>query len=77
MSMIYPEEVMKMIPIMLDAHKISEILGISYEAALAFVKFSGIDYVKVGRSYRVSEEKLAAFLRQKGQIVIDLKDDIL
>lgn len=65
-----------MIPIMLDAHKISEILGISYEAALAFVKFSGIDYVKVGRSYRVSEEKLAAFLRQKGQIVVDLKDDI-
>ena len=66
-----------MVPKMLTAHDIAQILGISYEAALAFVKFSSIDYVKVGRSYRVSEEKLAAFLRQKGQIIVDLKDDIM
>ena len=66
-----------MVPKMLTPREISEILGISYEAALAFIKYSSIDYIKVGRSYRVSEEKLAAFLRQKGQIAVDLKDNIL
>ena len=53
-----------MSPVMLSPRKIAEILSVSYEAALAFIKYSGIDYVKVGRSYRVAEEKLNAFLKR-------------
>jgi len=62
---------------MLDAHDVAEILGISYEAALAFIKYSGIDYIKVGRSYRVAEDKLNAYLMQKGQVSVALTEDIL
>ena len=51
---------------------IAEILQISYETALAFVKYSGIEYIKVGRQYRVSEAKLAAFLSKKGNSIVDL-----
>lgn len=63
-------------PEMLTPKEVAEILKISYEAALAFVKYSGIDYVKVGRQYRVSEEKLKAFLMRKGHTVVDITEPI-
>lgn len=62
---------------MLTARDIAKILKISYEAALAFIKRSGIPYLKVGRSYRVSKDNLTAFLNQKGQIIIDLTECII
>ena len=58
---------------MLTPHQIADILQISYDSALAFVRYSGIDYIKIGRQYRVSSEKLEAFLKQKGKITIDLE----
>ena len=63
---------MEKLPRMLSPREVAKILGISYEAALAFIRYSGIDYIKVGRQYRVSEEKLAAFLAQKGQREVNL-----
>jgi len=66
-----------MAPKMLTPHEIAEILGISYEAALAFIKYSGIDHLRIGRCYRVAEDKLTAFLLQKGHVTVDLKQDIL
>ena len=57
---------------MLTPKDISGILSISYESALAFIKRSGIDYIMVGRQYRVSEEKLKRFLSKSGSIVVDL-----
>lgn len=66
-----------MIPRMLSPREVAKILGISYEAALAFIKYSTIDYIKVGRSYRVAEDKLTEFLLQEGQILVELKEDIL
>lgn len=65
-----------MIPRMLSPREVAEVLGISYEAALAFIKYSEIDFVKVGRSYRVAEDKLTEFLLQKGQVFVDLKEDV-
>ena len=59
---------------LLTPRDVAEILQVSYEAALAFIRCSGIDYVKIGRQYRVSEEKLEAYLRKKGKIHIDLND---
>ncbi len=41
---------------------VAELLKISYDKALDFVKFSGVEYVKIGRQYRVSDQKLDAFL---------------
>lgn len=36
-------------PKMLTPREVAEILKISYDTALAFVKYSGVDYLKVGR----------------------------
>lgn len=62
-------------PEMLTPREVAEILKISYEAALAFIKYSGIDYHKIGNQYRVSAEKLRAFLNKKGPIYTDLTGD--
>ena len=61
-----------MMPTMLSPHDIAKILNVSYETALAFVRYSGVDYIKVGRQYRVSQSKLEAFLSKKGLIEVDL-----
>ena len=62
-----------MIDRMLTPKEVAEVLQLNYETALAFIKYSGIDYLRVGRQYRVSEEKLRAFLARKGRIIVDLE----
>lgn len=66
-----PVEVVKTVK-MLTPKDIAEIFGISYESALAFVKNSGIDYIRVGRQYRVSEDKLKRFISRGGSVSVDL-----
>ena len=60
------------VPKMLTPKDVAKILKIGYEAALAFIKYSGIDYHKIGNQYRVSAEKLQAFLNKKGPTYTDL-----
>ena len=59
-------------PEMLTPREVAEILKIGYEAALSFIKYSGIDYHRIGNQYRVSSEKLRAFLNRKGPVHTDL-----
>lgn len=59
-------------PEMLTPREVAAILKISYEAALAFIRYSGIDYHRIGNQYRVSAEKLRTFLNRKGPIHTDL-----
>jgi excisionase family DNA binding protein len=66
---------MNPLPVMLTPHDVADILKVSYETALEFIKYSGIDYIKVGRQYRVSKDKLTAFLQKKGHTIIDLEQD--
>lgn len=47
---------------LLTPYDIAELLQISYEKALAFIKYSGVKHIQLGRQYRVSEKALAAFL---------------
>lgn len=42
--------------------EVAEMLKISYDKALEFIKYSGVEYVQIGRQYRVLESKLNAFL---------------
>ena len=58
----------------LTPQEIADILKISYESALAFIKCSGIDYLTVGNQYRVVESKFNVFLSQKGHIEISLNE---
>lgn len=59
-------------PTMLSPRDIAEILNVSYETALAFVRYSGIEYVQIGRQYRVAANKLEAFLLRKGNTIVDI-----
>lgn len=61
---------------LLTPKEVAEILQVSYDSALAFVKYSGVDYLQVGRQYRVSEDKLRAFLNKKGQVTVDLNEPL-
>lgn len=54
----------------LTAKEIAKILRISYHAALDFIRHSGIDYIKIGSQYRVSEDKFYAFVAAKGTKII-------
>lgn len=55
---------------LLTPREVAKVLEVSYEVALAFIKYSGIDYIKVGRQYRISEDKLLAFLSKRGKVVV-------
>lgn len=61
-----------MMPEMLTPKEVAEILKIGYEAALSFIKYSGVDYHRIGNQYRISAEKLRAFLNKKGPTFTDL-----
>lgn len=56
----------------LTPQDIADILLISYESALAFIKQSGIDYWQIGRQYRVSKETFETFMKRKGQWIVSL-----
>lgn len=57
---------------MLTPHDVADILKVSYETALEFIKYSGIDYIKIGHQYRISRDKLTTFLQKRGHTIIDL-----
>ncbi len=67
---------MTALPNLLTPREVAALLKISYDQALAFIKYSGIDYIQVGRQYRVDEGKLRAFLSQKGGVTVNLKAPI-
>ena len=56
----------------LTAEDISKILKISYVNALSFITYSGVDYITVGRKYRVLQSKFEAFVSKKGNIQVYL-----
>ena len=61
-------------PEMLTPKEVAKIMKVNYETALAFIRLSGMDYVKVGRQYRVSRQKLEAFLNKKGITLVSLDE---
>lgn len=62
--------------VFLTPKEVAGLLKISYDSALAFVKYSGVDHIKVGRQYRVSEAKLRTFLMKKGTITVDISEKL-
>lgn len=55
--------------------EIADILSISYEQALSFIKYSGIVYVRIGRLYRVNKDVLHKFLSGKKPIIVDVNEN--
>jgi excisionase family DNA binding protein len=52
----------------LTVQEVAEMLKISYDKALDFIKYSGVEYVQIGRQYRVQESRLQAFLYPPKQV---------
>ena len=50
---------------LLTVKEVAEILKVSYETALNFVKYSGITYINVGKQYRVSEKDFENYIKIK------------
>ena len=55
--------------------EIADILRVSYEKALMFIKYSGIVYVRIGRQYRVNKNVLHKFLSGKEPIIVDVNEN--
>lgn len=53
------------------AFEIADILNICYANALSFIKYSGIQYIKIGRSYRVQKDVFYDFIDSHKEINID------
>lgn len=64
------------LPNYLTPREIADLLQISYDNALGFIKYSGVKYVRLGRQYRVEERDLINFLAQNDNIVVDLQTPI-
>lgn len=58
---------------MLTPREVAEVLQVNYETALAFIRYSGIAYTKVGNRYRVAEDHLRAFLLRQGHKDVPLQ----
>lgn len=56
----------------MTARDIAELLQITYPTALSFIKYSGVRYLKVGKSYRVLASDLIEFLETTDNTDIDL-----
>ena len=60
-------------PELLTVKEVAELLKVSYETALMYVKQAGLS-IKVGRQYRVPKDKLAAHIsKQTAGLPIPLK----
>lgn len=51
-------------PELLTVKEVADILKVSYETALEYIKLNNLA-IKVGRQYRVSREKLSAHLNKQ------------
>jgi hypothetical protein len=56
----------------LTAHDIAKLLSISYVNALNFIKYSNINYIKIGNQYRVATDVFQKFTHSKGNIIVNL-----
>lgn len=55
--------------------EVATILRMSYEKALAFIKYSGVVYVQIGRQYLVRKDVLDKFLSSTHPIIIDISEN--
>lgn len=50
---------------LLTPQQIAEILQVSYDTALGFVKYSGVPFIMVGKQYRVPQTEFYRFIETK------------
>ena len=55
-----------------NARDITKIMGICYAKALAFIKYSGITYIRINRTYLVEKSIFERFLSETKTVEIEL-----
>lgn len=55
-----------------SASDLTKIMGICYAKALAFIKYSGIHYIRINRTYLVSKNTFDTFIKESKNIHIDV-----
>jgi len=60
------------LPDVLDARDIANVLGIGYIKALKLIRYGGMNYLQLGRAYKVSKQNFTDWLNCKKPTVIDL-----
>lgn len=58
----------------INTQDIADVLGICYAKALDFIKYSGINYIKIGRTYLVSAEKFDKFINRDENIIVNCEE---
>ncbi len=57
----------------MNTRQISDYIGMCYVKTLDFIKYSGIKYIKIGRTYFIKKETLDKFLNDN----IDINSEII
>lgn len=52
----------------MNTRQISDYIGMCYAKTLDFIKYSGIKYIKIGRTYFIEKETLDKFLHDNTDI---------
>lgn len=55
-----------------NARDVSQVMGICYAKALAFIKYSGITYIRINRTYLVEKSVFNNFVSETKRIEIEL-----
>lgn len=59
-------------PDVLDAKDVSKVLGIGYVKALRLIQYGDMNYIKVGRTYKVSKQNFVNWLNCPEPKIIEL-----
>lgn len=54
----------------LTPKEVARLLKISYVRTLDFIKYSGIQYIKIGNQYRVTQMAFDKFMNSKNNIIV-------
>lgn len=54
----------------LTPKEVARLLKISYVRALDFIKYSGVQYVKIGNQYRVNRVVFDKFINTKNNVIV-------
>lgn len=55
-----------------SARDISDIMGICYAKALAFIKYSGVEYVRINNVYLVEMTNFHSFIKENKHINVEV-----
>lgn len=69
-----PYNIFPKYPEVLNAKMIAEIMSLGYVKALNLIKYSDINYIKIGNTYRIPKKNFIEWLHSNSSKVIKLEE---